>query len=61
MKTRFPDMTARAAAAGNREGRSGPHRIAAGDRRLETGGCREKAGQGFICRTNLISAELPSS
>jgi hypothetical protein len=37
MKARFPDATARAAAAGNPEGRSVPDRLAAGDCRIEAG------------------------
>ena len=37
MKARSPDATARAAAAGNPEGRSVPDRLAAGDCRIEAG------------------------
>jgi hypothetical protein len=49
MRTRFPDMTARALAAGNRQGRPGPHRIAAGDRRIEAGRRGEIAAQSVTC------------
>jgi hypothetical protein len=59
MKTRFPDASARApAAARNREGRSVPDRLAAGDYRIEAGrGGKVAAASASVIATSKATSD----